>query len=223
VITNPRRVLVVAAALLAGAVLIGVLIALPTHHDVQTVDDATRRLAVRAQNGPTTALAKGLSFLGSTWINWTLRGLASVVLLLRRKVAEFIAFALAVVTSEVCIGTLKAAFDRSRPPGSLISTSGASFPSGHAIAAAVTALGLVIALVPPGSGRRRWVVLATGFAVLMALSRIYLRAHWLSDAVAGSLLGAGLAVGWPAVISMLRDRRQAAAAQSDQEDTWENA
>jgi membrane-associated phospholipid phosphatase len=45
----------------------------------------------------------------------------------------------------------------------------------------------------------------------MALSRVYLRAHWLSDTVAGALLGAGLALGWPALLMALRGRRQPVA------------
>ena len=39
------------------------------------------------------------------------------------------------------IGPVKALVDRPRPPGSLIATTGASYPSGHAIASAVTAIG----------------------------------------------------------------------------------
>jgi undecaprenyl-diphosphatase len=63
------------------------------------------------------------------------------------------AFALAAVTSELCIEPVKAAVDRPRPPGSLIATSGASFPSGHAVAAAVTAVGLVLVLAEAGATR----------------------------------------------------------------------
>ena len=37
-------------------------------------------------------------------------------------------------------------------------------------------------------------MLAAVFAVMMALSRVYLRAHWLSDVAAGVALGAAVAV-----------------------------
>ena len=81
-----------------------------------------------------------------------------------------------------------------RPPGSLVATSGASFPSGHSIAASVTVLAMVIALVPAGPRRVRWAIAAVIFAVMMAASRAYLGAHWLSDAIAGLLLGISCAL-----------------------------
>ncbi len=206
-ITNHRRALLVSACLLLGALVVGVLVAIPaTRADLQSVDDAVRRLAVSAQNRPTTLLAEGFSLAGGVWVNWSIRIAALVVLAVRRRFVQLTAFALAVVTSEILIGTLKAAYNRPRPPGSLISTSGATFPSGHAIAGAVTAVGLVVVLLPPGRTRWRWEVRAVVFSFLMALSRVYLRAHWLSDVVAGGLLGAGLALGWPAVLQALRGR-----------------
>jgi undecaprenyl-diphosphatase len=78
--------------------------------------------------------------------------------------------------------------------GSLVVTTGTSFPSGHAVAAAVTVVAAVIALVPPGRRRAWWVLAAMAFSILMGLSRAYLGAHWLSDAVAGILLGTACAV-----------------------------
>jgi membrane-associated phospholipid phosphatase len=206
-LVDARRGLRVSGFLLGGAVVIGVLVALPaTLPAVQAVDDAVWRWAGGVENGPATAVAVGMSWLGSAWVNWPLRILAILLLAWRRHWSRLLAFALAVVTSEVAIGSLKAAYDRPRPPGALIATSAASFPSGHAIAGAVTAVGLVLVLAPPGRARLRWEVWAVVFATVMALSRVYLRAHWLSDSVAGALLGAGLALGWPALVLALRER-----------------
>jgi undecaprenyl-diphosphatase len=159
-------------------------------------------------------VAEGLAFLGGVWCTWVIRGLVAAVLVRRRHWVHLTAFVLAVMTSEVLIGVLKGAFDRARPVGSLIATSGASFPSGHAIAAAVTAVGLVIVLVPAGHKRWRWEMHAAFYASLMALSRTYLGAHWLSDVVAGGLLGSALAIGWPAALASLRMRYQSRRAVS---------
>ena len=214
-LVDVRRGLRVSAVLLAGAVLVGVLVALPaTRPAVQTVDDAVWRWAGGVQNAPADAVAVGLSWLGSVWVNWPLRVAAALLIAMRRHWVRLLAFALAVVTSEAAIGPVKAAFDRPRPPGSLIETSAASFPSGHAIATAVTAVGLVLVLASPGPSRWRWEVNAVIFTSIMALSRVYLRAHWLSDTVAGALLGAGLALGWPALLMAIRHQHDPTAPTS---------
>ncbi|HEY4631183.1 MAG TPA: phosphatase PAP2 family protein [Blastococcus sp.] len=206
------RGLVVSGSLLGASVVVTLLYVLPsTRPAVQAVDDAVWRLAGDVRNAPTTAVAIVLSWLGSAVVNWPLRVAALILLAWRRHWLRLAAFGLAVITSEVLIGVVKAAVDRPRPPGSLITTSGASFPSGHAIATAVTAVGLVLVLAPPGPKRWRWEVYAVVFTSVMALSRVYLRAHWLSDTVAGALLGAGLALGWPALLMALRHERNPAA------------
>jgi membrane-associated phospholipid phosphatase len=214
-LVDSRRGLLVSGCLLAGAVLVTVLYVLPvTRPAVQAVDDAVWRFAGVVQNDPTTAVAVALSWLGSGVVNWPLRILALFLLAWRRHWLRLAAFALAVITSELLIGSGKAALDRPRPPDSLIETTGAAFPSGHAIATAVTAVGLVLVLAPPGPKRWRWEVNAVILTSVMALSRVYLRAHWLSDTLAGALLGAGLALGWPALLMALRSRREPVAPPS---------
>jgi membrane-associated phospholipid phosphatase len=214
-LVDSRRGLLVSGGLLVGAAVVTVLYVLPvTRPGVQAVDDAVWRLAGAVHNRPTTAVAIGLSWLGSAVVNWPLRILALLLLAWRRHWLRLAAFALAVITSELLIGSLKAVLDRPRPPGSLIATTAASFPSGHAIATAVTAVGLVLVLAPPGRARWRWEVDAVLLTSVMALSRVYLRAHWLSDTVAGALLGAGLALGWPALLMAVRHQRDPAAPTS---------
>ena len=214
-LVDSRRGLLVSGGLLVGAAVVTVLYLLPaTRPGGQTVDDAVWRFVVAIENTPTTAVAVALSWLGSVWVNWPLRIAALLLLAWRRHWLRLAAFALAVVTSEVLLGVLKAAVGRPRPPGSLIVTSGLSFPSGHAIATAVTAVGLVLVLATPGQARWRWEVHAVELTAVMALSRVYLRAHWLTDTVAGALLGAGLALGCPALLMALRHRRDATAPTS---------
>ena len=214
-LVDSRRGLLVSVGLLLGAVVVTVLYLLPaTRPGVQAVDDAVWRFAVQVENKPTTAIAVALSWLGSGWVNWPLRVAALLLLAWRRHWLRLAAFALAVLTSELLIGTLKSAVDRPRPPDALIATSAAAFPSGHAVASAVTAVGLVLVLAPPGRSRWRWEVYAVVFTSVMALSRVYLRAHWLSDTVAGALLGAGLALGWPALLMAIRHERDPSASTS---------
>ena len=212
-LVDARRGVLISGSLLLGAAAVTLLYVLPaTRPTVQEIDDAVWRLAGAVRNRPATAISIALSWLGSAWVNWPLRLAAMALLAWRRHWLRLTAFGLAVLTSEVLIGTLKAAVDRPRPPGSLIATSAAAFPSGHAIASAVTAVGLVLVLAPPGRARWRWEVYAVVFTSVIALSRVYLRAHWLSDTVAGALLGAGLALGWPAALTAIRARRSRTAA-----------
>jgi membrane-associated phospholipid phosphatase len=102
---------------------------------------------------PLTAIAKVLNVLGLVYVTLPARLALAGYLALRRRWWHLAAFAAAIVLSEALIGPLKGNYDRTRPPGSLVATSGASFPSGHAIAASVTAVAAAIALVP--AGRRR--------------------------------------------------------------------
>ena len=173
---------------------------------IQRIDDSWLRLNVANRSAPVTVIAKFFNLLGLVYVTLPVRIAIAGYLALRRRWWHFAAFAAAIVLSEVLIGTLKNVYDRTRPPGALVATSGASFPSGHSIAASVTVVAAVIALMPAGRHRAAWGTAAVGFSILMAASRAYLAAHWLSDAVAGILLGTSCALLSAVVVNELQRR-----------------
>jgi undecaprenyl-diphosphatase len=173
---------------------------------IQHLDNAWLKLMVSNRSAPVTVFAKFLNFLGLVSVTLPVRIAIAGYLALRRRWWHLAAFVAAIAASEALIGTLKAIYDRARPTGALVATSGASFPSGHSIAATVTVVAAVIALVPPGRRRAWWGASAVAFSVLMALSRAYLAAHWLSDAIAGVLLGTSCALLAALVVGALQRR-----------------
>ena len=172
----------------------------------QRLDDAWLRLMISGRALPLTVIANVFNLLGLVYITLPVRLAIAGFLAVRRRWWQLAAFVAAIVMSEILIGLLKGIYGRARPPDSLVATSGASFPSGHAVAASVTAVAAVIVLVPVGRWRYWWVMAVVAFSILMGLSRAYLAAHWLSDAVAGVLLGASCALIAALVVGLLQRR-----------------
>lgn len=175
---------------------------------VQSVDDVVQRWVVSAEWGPAVAVAEGLDFVGSVWVTLPLAVAIAGWLAWRRRWEGLASWVIAVGVSQLLIGPVKGLYMRARPPMSLVETTGWAFPSGHSVAGAAIAIAAVIVLVPASPRRRNLEMLAAGFAVVMALSRVYLRVHWLSDVAAGAALGAAIAIGAAAIIHRIDDRRR---------------
>jgi membrane-associated phospholipid phosphatase len=202
-----RQALVTGLALLGLAAVLTVIVAArPRAPWFQGLD---HRWLVRMTNVRTpglTRLAKLMSRIGGARVTWPIRVAVGAVLGWQRRWLQLGAFIGATISSELCIGPLKALVDRPRPPAPLILTSSASFPSGHAIAGAVTAFGVVIVFMHATPRRLVFIGVAAAIAGLVAVSRTYLAAHWLSDVIAGACIGTGLALVWSAGLGLLRDR-----------------
>lgn len=70
-----------------------------------------------------------------------------------------------------------------------------SFPSGHAIRSAFLCVFGAVLLAHRGRTADRVAAVGlVGLGILLCLSRVYLGEHWLSDVVAGGILGASLAL-----------------------------
>jgi membrane-associated phospholipid phosphatase len=207
-LSNRRRDVLTAVLLALLTVTVFLLVAAGTPDGwVQRLDARVLAVMVSHRTGALTAMARALDLLGSVVVMLPLRAVVAGYLALRRRWWHLTAFVVAMVASELLIGRLKNLYDRPRPPLSLVHTSGASFPSGHAVATSVTAVAVVLALFPRGRHRYGWGAAAALFALFMAVSRAYLAAHWLSDAVAGTLLGTSVALWTALVVQWVRDRR----------------
>jgi len=199
------------AAITAVAVVLtaGVFAAVGDHGtlaSIQRLDDAWLRLTISGRAPPLTVIANVFNLLGLVYVTLPVRIAIAGFLAVRRRWWQLAAFVAAIVLSEILLGLLKEIYGRARPPDSLVATSGASFPSGHAVAASVTAVAAVIALVPAGRWRYWWATAAVAFSILMGLSRAYLGAHWLSDVVAGILLGTSCALLTALVVDQIQRR-----------------
>lgn len=127
--------------------------------------------------------------------------LGALVLFLSRRRWSALYFLTASVGSALLVQVVKHTFGRARPEDILIVSDYGSFPSGHTANAATIAV--VAAVLFP----HLWVrIVGVAWVVLMAFSRTYLHAHWLSDTVGGALIGAGAALILAAVFSRLRAR-----------------
>jgi membrane-associated phospholipid phosphatase len=157
------------------------------------------------RNGVLTLLARFLNLLGSGLVTIPLRIAVTAWLLILKRWRALATWVITWAAAELILAGAKTFFHRGRPPSPLVDVVGFSFPSGHAVAGAATAVALVLVLLPPGPARRRWELAAIVFAFVMALSRVYLQAHWFSDVVAGVLLGAGVALGTAGVVTEIRD------------------
>jgi membrane-associated phospholipid phosphatase len=213
VLTNHRRTFWHAALLLASMALVFAAVGRPPVDDptatavdaVGRWDLAVLRFTSDIRNEPLTLLARFLNVLGGGIVTIPLRILVAGWLVLRTRWRALATWLLAWAVAEIVLASAKAFFGRARPPDPMVDVVGNSFPSGHAVAGAATAVALVLVLFPPGRARRRWELAAVAFAFVMASSRVYLHAHWLSDVVAGVLLGSGVALGSAALCTEIRD------------------
>jgi membrane protein DedA with SNARE-associated domain/membrane-associated phospholipid phosphatase len=138
-------------------------------------------------------LAKVITTLGSSVVILPILGIATAYLAWERRWAEAAVVVAAVALLYVGVAELKGLTDRPRPPDPLTSVSGSGFPSGHAAHSVIypwLAVTLAIRLRPGMVGGTALLVTGFALAVLVGLSRVYLRVHYLSDVTSGWALGA---------------------------------
>ena len=137
---------------------------------------------------------RDITGLGSMVVLVLVTAVTIFYLLFLGKWREALMMLIAVGGGQILSSLLKLGIDRPRPDlvPHLVEVQTLSFPSGHAMMAAVTylTLGSMLAGIVPGRAIKIYVL---GVAVLITLmvgvSRIYLGVHWPSDVVAGWCAG----------------------------------
>jgi membrane protein DedA with SNARE-associated domain len=191
-LSSPRALETVVAigVALAGAVGYGVVAAAvgtgPTELDTRAFDLFSH---IRPRAG--VHVAKAITALGSSPVVGVVVIATAVWLVTRRRIVTATTLLLGGVADVIALHIAKGATGRPRPPHPLGDTQGSSFPSGHAAySAAYLAVAFVLWRSVPGfRARIGLIVIALVLAVLIGLSRVYLRAHYLSDVLAGYALG----------------------------------
>jgi undecaprenyl-diphosphatase len=121
-----------------------------------------------------------------------LGAIALAILLLQKKIRQALFLVIAMGAGFVIREIAKMLVHRARPEIGVIPETGFSFPSGHATMA-VLFFGLVIYLFKDDFksivGRKIFIAVCVIVALLVSYSRLYLEVHWLSDVLAGIVLG----------------------------------
>ncbi|HEX7298448.1 MAG TPA: VTT domain-containing protein [Solirubrobacteraceae bacterium] len=157
-------------------------------------DRQSLRLADRLHADALVSAAKVVTALGSFAVAAALVVVAGVVLVWRRHVRDALLLATGLALTYVAVQVTKDAVDRPRPARPLIDADGAAYPSAHA-AYAITWIAVAVVLgraLPSLASRFAFVTVAVVIAVVVGLTRIYLRVHYLSDVVGGWALGAAI-------------------------------
>ena len=137
--------------------------------------------------GWTLQLAIAITSIGGAAIRVPIAVLGVIGLYVSGRRREAIALFVAVASAAAVLPLIKIGFARARPDliWQLVHEGKPSFPSGHALGAAVTfpLLGLL-------STKKGALWIGLGVALLIGLSRVFLGVHWLSDVLGGWLLAA---------------------------------
>lgn len=157
-------------------------------HDLTTVTPGSAAYAVAA------FMAEAGGGIGAT----ACAAIACALLLALRRPRDAAAVVTALLLGIMASEIIKPLVFRARPWDQLYASHGASFPSGHSMGAAALAVSLaLVATQSDGLIRAssQWVWVVAGVWIgLMMWSRVALHVHWLSDTIAGALLGAATAI-----------------------------
>lgn len=181
---------------------------------VNRLNDAAFRIADSLRTDWIDELARSVTHFGALPVAAGAVVIATGLCLWRRRFPEAIMLTVSLLLTVAIVQATKAWTEVPRPPDPLSTSEGYSFPSGHAayatvyvtIALTLGRIGLIV--------RAALLIVAVLLGGAVALSRVYLRVHYLSDAIGGTAVGflsAAIISGAVLVTVHLRDKRRGSA------------
>ena len=203
------QVIVLAATVAAGlALLIGYGTYVGAHPGPTPLDHSAFQMAADLRTAWLIDVAKVVTWLGSAAVTLPLALVVGVALAVRREWSTLAVLIAALAFTYLAVDVVKSIVDRPRPPDPLIASGGSAYPSGHAAHAAIYPwLAVIVAARARLRARAATIALVIGFAValIVGLTRVYLRIHFLTDVLGGWGLGA-VAFAGSAAVAMLVGR-----------------
>jgi undecaprenyl-diphosphatase len=193
--------LIAALMLLGGAwMFLGILEDVVSGDPLVQFDHAVFSALQKLRTGLVDDVMIAATELGSAIVAIAVIAAVSVVLACKRCWRTLAYWLTAVGFAQALVWILKMTLERARPLAMYGGVDRFSFPSGHA-ASSIVLYGFLAFLLAHGQRPKvRWAImlLATGLVGLIAFSRLYLGAHWLSDVLASLNLGTA----WVALLSI---------------------
>jgi undecaprenyl-diphosphatase len=161
---------------------------------LQQIDSRVHDWAVARRFADATSFFDVMSAVGGPAGVTVIAAVVAILLLIRKRFYRFAYLVITATGGGLLDWELKRYFARARPAVAqmLMRASGYSFPSGHAMGSTVV-FGALAYLAIRALGRWRWKAAALALAVTLvagvALSRVYLGVHWISDVGAGITAG----------------------------------
>lgn len=193
-VTTGLALTVTVLIFVAAATSIGILAAMVranvgfVHYDPQITVWASKQATKSS-----TSILRFISQFGGAWVVIPLGFVVAAFESIRlRSRAVWVFLSLVIGGQFMVANTIKFIVDRARPTvDQLTGFSGTSFPSGHATAAAATYIAFALLLGKRRSLNTRAILSgsAVAVAILIGGTRVMLGVHWLTDVVAGLVLG----------------------------------
>lgn len=159
---------------------------------VLKIDSDVQMIVLNTQSPALNNLALAITKVGDSPEIIFIFAIFAILLLLKRKKYSLYEMTAAVVSGTIFTKIIKLLVERARPGSDLLLEPDFSFPSGHSTMSMILLLSSIFLIAPNIKDRCSRIIFITTTSVifpLVALSRIYLSVHWVSDVIASLILG----------------------------------